>query len=86
RAIANRDLESAQAIIDLAGTIRKKTYGQPAQRTVTARAVPVNATPMVRPEGFASKQEMIAAMNDSKYGRDAAYTQEVQRKVHHSPW
>ncbi|MCS5736624.1 capsid assembly protein, partial [Herbiconiux daphne] len=85
-AIGNRDLETAKAIIDLAGNLRKQTYGQPAQRTVTQRAVPVNSVPQVKQEGFQSKQEMVEAMNDRRYGRDQAYTMDVQRKVAYSPW
>lgn len=33
------------------------------------------------PSGFRSKAEMIAAMSDPRYGRDAAYRQEVARKM-----
>lgn len=31
--------------------------------------------------GFASKEEMIAAMSDPRYGKDSAYTREVERKT-----
>lgn len=31
--------------------------------------------------GFASKEEMIAAMSDPRYGKDNAYTREVERKT-----
>lgn len=31
--------------------------------------------------GFASKEEMIAAMKDARYGKDSAYTREVERKT-----
>lgn len=86
QAICNRDLNTAKAIIDLAGNIRSQTYGKPAQRTVASNAVPVNTAPAVQPEGFASKQEMVAAMHDKRYLRDAAYTNEVRQKVAYSPW
>lgn len=33
---------------------------------------------------FASAQEMIEAMRDQRYGRDPAYTREVERKAAHS--
>lgn len=31
--------------------------------------------------GFASKEEMVAAMRDPRYGKDSAYTREVERKT-----
>ena len=31
--------------------------------------------------GFTSKQEMVTAMADKRYGRDMSYTREVQTKV-----
>ena len=31
--------------------------------------------------GFASKEEMIAAMSDPRYGKDSAYTRVVERKT-----
>ena len=31
--------------------------------------------------GFTSKQEMVSAMADKRYGRDMSYTREVQTKV-----
>lgn len=32
-------------------------------------------------QGFSSQQEMITAMKDPRYGRDRAYTLEIERKV-----
>lgn len=32
-------------------------------------------------QGFASKQEMVTAMSDKRYGRDPGYTKEVQQKT-----
>lgn len=34
--------------------------------------------------GYGSKQEMVKAMSDKRYGRDKGYTMEVQRKVMNS--
>lgn len=34
--------------------------------------------------GYGSKQEMVKAMSDNRYGRDKGYTMEVQRKVMNS--
>lgn len=34
--------------------------------------------------GYSSKQEMVKAMSDKRYGRDKGYTMEVQRKVMNS--
>lgn len=33
------------------------------------------------PAGFASKHELVTAMKDPRYGKDAAYTQEVEQRV-----
>lgn len=32
-------------------------------------------------KGFTSKSEVIEAMSDKRYGRDAAYTASVERKM-----
>lgn len=34
--------------------------------------------------GFRSKEEMVAAMRDPRYGKDAAYTRDVERKTAHA--
>jgi hypothetical protein len=31
--------------------------------------------------GYASAEEMVAAMRDPRYGKDSAYTREVERKT-----
>lgn len=79
-AVNRRDLATAKAIINLAGSIQQQRYGQPAQRSVTQRAIPVQAT-TTAPQGFESQSEMIQAMSDKRYNRDPAYTEEVLRKV-----
>lgn len=94
-AICNRDLNTANAIISLAGNLQNQAaqlaqvqqqqrYGQPAQRSLTERAVPVVTAPA--PEGFGTKEEMVSAMSDKRYGRDKAYTEEVRKKVGYSQW
>lgn len=38
------------------------------------------------PDGYGSQQEMVAAMQDRRYNRDAKYTAEVEAKVKASNW
>lgn len=79
-AIDARDLTSVKAIINLAANSVRKTFGKPSERTMTERAKPAKATSQ-KSEGFTSQADMVAAMRDKRYGRDAAYTKEVERKV-----
>lgn len=79
-AVANRDINTAKAILNLAGASRVKTFGKPAARTVTKQALPA-VQPVVKSEGYETKSDMMAAMKDSRYRRDAEYTRAVQAKV-----
>lgn len=82
-AMEARDLSTVKAIINLAGASRSKTYGVKPTRSVTQRATP--AKPQApKKEGFASRSEMIKAMSDPRYGRDAAYRASVEQKVWNS--
>ncbi len=79
-AMANRDLATVKAIINLAGESYTKKFGKPAARSVTKRATPVK--PVVKhKEGFATQAEMIKAMSDPRYRSDSAYRQAVEQKV-----
>lgn len=79
-AIATRDLAAVKGIINLAAGSHQKTFGKPAARTLTTRATPAKPAP-VKADGFESKADMVKAMKDPKYGRDAAYTRSVELKV-----
>lgn len=80
-AFANRDLATVKAIVNLAGSSFSKKFGKPAERSVTARAVPAKPAPKASVEGFSTRDEMIKAMSDSRYRHDAAYRREVEQKT-----
>ncbi|NBK20414.1 MAG: hypothetical protein EOM68_00095 [Spirochaetia bacterium] len=84
RAIDARDLTSVKSIINLAAGGVKKTFGVKEQRTLTARAKQAAPAKAETQPHFESKADMIKAMNDKRYGRDDAYTREVEQKVWHS--
>lgn len=83
-AFANRDLATVKAIVNLAGSSFTKKFGQPAQRSVTTRATPAKPAPKAAVEGFATRDEMIKAMSDSRYRHDAVYRREVEQKTIHA--
>lgn len=80
-AIIRKDLATAKAILNLAGRNLGKTRGVAPQRTLTTQGKPAVSAPKVQTEGFSSKADMIKAMSDSRYLRDAAYTNDVRAKV-----
>ncbi|QDH94169.1 capsid assembly protein [Escherichia phage vB_EcoP-Ro103C3lw] len=80
-AIIRKDLATAKAILNLAGRNLGKTRGVAPQRTLTTQGKPAVAAPKVQTEGFSSKSDMIKAMSDPRYLRDAAYTNSVRTKV-----
>lgn len=82
-AIQRQDVKSIKAIINLGMASRGKKFGKPAERTVTTQAKPAKAT-TVKAEGFASRDEMVKAMSDPRYSRDAKYRASVEQKVFHS--
>lgn len=79
-ALENRDIGTLKAIINLAGQSYNAKFGRPASRSVTKRATPANPVPH-KVEGFASRDEMVKAMSDSRYRTDAAYRRSVEQKV-----
>lgn len=80
-AIIRKDLATAKAILNLAGRNLGKTRGVAPQRTLTTQGKPAVAAPKAQTEGFSSKADMIKAMSDPRYLRDAAYTNSVRTKV-----
>ncbi|NVZ18533.1 hypothetical protein HX794_02635 [Pseudomonas costantinii] len=81
-AIERRDLNTVQTVINLGMASQTKKFGKQPERTLNRRnAAPAGRTPAQQVEGFASQTEMVKAMGDSRYGRDAKYTQEVRNKV-----
>lgn len=80
-AIIRKDLATAKAILNLAGRNLGKTRGVSPQRTLTTQGKPAVAAPKVQTEGFSSKADMVKAMSDPRYLRDAKYTMDVRAKV-----
>lgn len=80
-AILRKDLVTAKAILNLAGRNLGKARGVPPQRTITTQGKPAVSVPKVETEGFSSKADMVKAMSDQRYLRDAKYTMEVRAKV-----
>lgn len=82
-ALENRDLATVKAIVNLAGESRAKTFGKPAARSISKRAVPA-APVRTKQSGFESQAEMIAAMSDPRYRHDSKFRAEVERKMMYS--
>lgn len=82
-ALENRDLATVKAIVNLAGASRAKTFGKPAARSISKRAVPA-APVRAKQSGFESQAEMIAAMSDPRYRHDSKFRAEVERKMMYS--
>ncbi|UJD21303.1 head assembly [Salmonella phage vB_STy-RN5i1] len=82
-ALENRDLATVKAIVNLAGASRAKTFGKPAARSISKRAVPA-APVRTKQSGFESQAEMIAAMSDPRYRSDSKFRAEVERKMMYS--
>ena len=80
-AIVRKDIATTKALLNLAGKTLGKAVGVEPQRTITTQAKPVVAPKAPQTEAFSSKAEMIKAMSDPRYLRDAKYTMEVRAKV-----
>ena len=86
-AIERRDLNTVQTVINLGMASQAKKFGKQPERTLNRRnASPAGRAPAQQVEGFSSQTEMVKAMGDSRYGRDAKYTQEVRNKVLAASW
>lgn len=80
-AILRKDLVTTKAILNLAGRTLGKARGVAPARTITAQGKPAVAAPKVETAGFSSKADMVKAMSDPRYLRDAKYTMDVRAKV-----
>lgn len=86
-AIERQDLATVRTVINLGMAGRTKKFGAAPARNLSRRA-PASAPRAQRQTvaGFESKSDMTKAMGDKRYGRDAAYTREVEQKVIASSW
>lgn len=80
-AIVRKDIATTKALLNLAGKTLGKAVGVKPKRTITTQAKPVVAPKSPQTEAFISKADMIKAMSDPRYLRDAKYTMEVRAKV-----
>lgn len=76
RAIDNNNID---AITLMLGGMKAKMIAKmgTANKSIHGSAKP----PQSKPQGFTSKADVIKAMSDPRYGRDAEYTQQVERKM-----
>lgn len=81
-AIESRDMGTVKAIINLAGQSRVKSFGKPAERTLTRKGTQAVATRQA--VGFESPEDMMKAMSDPRYRSNAKFRAEVEQKVYNS--
>lgn len=76
RAIDNNNLD---AIVLMLEGMKSKMVAKmgTAKKSIHGSAKPHQS----QPEGFTSKADIIKAMSDPRYGREAKYTQEVERRM-----
>lgn len=86
-AMERQDLNTVRTVINLGMASQTKKFGKQPERTLNRRgAVPAGRTTPAKVQGFESQNEMVKAMSDKRYGRDKAYTAEVEAKVHNANW
>ncbi len=81
-AIERSDVTTIKAILSTGKELHRKTFGKTPARNVANMAKPA-ATAEVKPEvkGFDSRAEMVKAMSDPRYAKDAKYRREVELRV-----
>jgi len=86
-AMERQDLNTVRTVINLGMASQTKKFGKQPERTLNRRgAAPAGRTAPTKVQGFESQNEMVKAMSDKRYGRDKAYTAEVETKVHNANW
>lgn len=85
-AVERNDVATIRALLDAAvGQVRQSPASKAPKRNLAAAAKPANSAPAVnKVEGFTSRQEMVKAMSDVRYQKDANYRREVELKVLHA--
>ncbi|WP_053269391.1 capsid assembly protein [Pseudomonas chlororaphis] len=86
-AMERQDLNTVRTVINLGMASQTKKFGKQPERTLNRRsAAPAGRATTAKVEGFTSQNEMVTAMRDKRYGRDKAYTAEVEVKVINAKW
>ncbi|MGL4505407.1 MAG: capsid assembly protein [Aeromonas sobria] len=84
-AVERNDVTTIKALLDSAKGQMRQSFGKQPKRNLAAQAKPSNVVKApTQVEGFASRAEMVKAMSDKRYERDAAYRREVELKVFHA--
>lgn len=83
-AVVNRDLATVKSLMSIAHSAMKATLGSAPKRDLTAKAT-AKQTPATKlapaAEPFASRDEMVKAMSDRRYGNDPKFTSDVEKRV-----
>lgn len=85
-AVERNDVATIRTLLDAAvGQVRQSPASKAPKRNLAAGAKPATTAPKAdKVEGFTSRQEMVKAMSDARYRKDANYRREVELKVLHS--
>lgn len=90
-AVERNDVATIRALLDSAVAEFRQSpptkEGKAPKRNLAAAAkaaAPGAGTKANKVEGFTNRQEMVKAMSDKRYGKDAAYRREVELKVLHA--
>ncbi|AFH14435.1 capsid assembly protein [Vibrio phage VP3] len=81
-AIERNDIVTIKALIDSGKVTLRSKFGVKPKRDLTVSAKPAAQKPAAQKvEPFANRQEMVKAMSDKRYARDAAYRAQVEARV-----
>lgn len=83
KAVENCDINTIKGIMDMTRTSLNQRFGKQQQRTITNKTVQ-QASYSKQPEKFASQTEMIKAISDPRYSKDADYRRQVELKIYNS--
>ncbi|MGL5719184.1 MAG: capsid assembly protein [Alphaproteobacteria bacterium] len=87
-AVERNDVATIRALLDAAvAEVRQSPASKAPKRNIANAAKPAKpagSKAADKVEGFASRAEMVKAMSDPRYGKDAAFRREVELKVFHS--
>ncbi|USS70639.1 capsid assembly protein [Vibrio phage ICP3] len=81
-AIERNDIVTIKALIDSGKVTLRSKFGVKPKRDLTVSAKPAAQKPAAQKvEPFANRQEMVKAMSDKRYTRDATYRAQVEARV-----
>lgn len=81
-AVERNDIVTIKALIDSGKESLRSKFGVKPKRDLTVSAKPAAVKPAAQKvEPFANRQEMVKAMSDKRYARDAAYRAQVEARV-----